>query len=162
MLPGGNSMSTTAPVTRATRPVAPAAGAAGAWLSMVVVMCVLSMSCRRGAPSANVSSASVSAFGAAGSRERIGTADDLRDLLGDLRLAGGVRQPGELVDLRLRVVGGGLHRTLGGRVLGGHRLQQDVDDPRLDVARHELLDDRVGVGRELVQRVRRARRLVPG
>src|SRR5690625_122327 len=146
MAPGGNSMSITAPVTRATRPVARWAGASEAWVWAGVVMCPYSPWVGpRGR------AAKFSAFGAAGSGKGVGAAHDLGDLLGDLRLTCGVRQPGELVDLGLRVVGGGLHRPLAGGMLGGHRLQQDVDDPCLYVARDQLLEHRVGIRGEGIQ-----------
>src|SRR5690625_5068522 len=142
MAPGGNSMSITAPVTRATRPVARWAGASEAWVWAGVVMCPYSPWVGpRGR------AAKFSAFGAAGSGKGVGAAHDLGDLLGDLRLTCGVRQPGELGDLGLRVVGGGLHRPLAGGMLGGHRLQPDVDGPilgRAAGARGEVLSVRCG------------------
>src|SRR4051812_15067701 len=49
--------------------------------------------------------------------QRLGAADDLHDLGGDLLLAGPVHHPGEALDEVVGVVGRGLHGPLARRVL---------------------------------------------
>src|ERR671932_119708 len=101
----GNSMSTTGPMTRDTRPAPP--DAAAGELSFRVAVIALS-----------------SAGGGVG--EGVRATDDLADLLGDLGLAGVVRQPGVPLDQFVRVVGRGLHRSLARGELAGSRPQQGV------------------------------------
>src|SRR6478735_2085345 len=102
----GNSMSTTGPVTRAMRPT-PAGCAVEAWASAVaVVMIVISLVGR--------------SFGRA---QRVRAADDLGDLLSDLRLTGVVRKTRVVGDELVGVVARGLHRLLRCCVLGRGGLQ---------------------------------------
>ena len=80
-------------------------------------------------------------------------ADDLADLLGDLGLAGRVGLPGQALDQGLGVVGRRLHGPLSAGQLGGGRLQQAGVDPAGHVERQQLVQHRLGVGLEVVQRV---------
>src|SRR5690348_3078143 len=102
-------MSTTGPMTRATRPVPPALWVSGVSVT-VAVMCVV--------PLRSVFRCSSDACGG----ERVGAADDLADLLGDLGLAGLVGQPGVEADEVLGVVRRRLHRALSGGLLAGRCL----------------------------------------
>src|SRR6478736_3245188 len=102
----GNSMSTTGPVTRAMRPTPPGC-AVEAWASAVAVVMIL-----------------ISLVGGLLCRaQRVRAADDLGDLLGDLRLTGVVRETRVVGDEFVGVVARGLHRLLRGRVLGSGGLQ---------------------------------------
>src|SRR5438132_2634068 len=86
--PGGNSTSTTGPITRTTLPFAcPFCSAIG---PLLLSRCL---------------------------PECLGTADDLRDLRRDLRLALLVRDAAQHLDQLVRVVGRRLHRPAPGRAL---------------------------------------------
>src|SRR3954471_3899627 len=112
----GNSMSTTGPVTRAMRPTPPGC-AVEAWASAVAVVMI-----------------SISLVGRLLCRaQRVGSADDLGDLLGDLRLTGVVGEARVVGDELVGVVARRLHRLLRGRVLRRRRLQHGVEDAALDV-----------------------------
>src|SRR3954465_5961461 len=67
---------------------------------------------------------------------------DFRNFLGDRRLAVLVVDQGQLVDQRVGVVGGRLHRHHARRLLGAHVLGHGLVDQRLDVAGHDLVEDR--------------------
>src|SRR6476469_7027962 len=108
--PTGNSTSTTGPMMREIRPVPPGA-AASVFSVTVAVMVSLSL-----------------ALG-----QRAGATDDFADLLGDLGLAGLVRQAGVLLDELLGVVRGRLHRPLAGGELGRGGLEHAVEEPGVDV-----------------------------
>src|SRR6476659_5467069 len=125
-------MSTTGPMTRAMRPVP----AEPAWAAFSVTVAVMSVS--------------LSALGSGGG-QRVGSADDLADLLGDLGLAGLVGQPGVQADEVGRVVGRRLHGALPGGLLAGRGLQQAVEDAAADVARQQRVEDGLDAGLELVQ-----------
>src|SRR6516164_2144856 len=86
----GNSTSTTGPVTRATWPVRPTWPPSAAFSTVAVIVTSLALCERLG--------------------QRVGTADDLADFLGDLGLAGLVGFKGELIEQLVGVVGGRLHR----------------------------------------------------
>src|ERR1700712_896745 len=103
-------MSTTGPVTRAMRPTPPGC-AVEAWASAVAVVMIRSLSLGRLLCRA----------------ERVRAADDLGDLLGDLRLTGVVRKTRVVGDELVGVVARGLHRLLRGRVLRGRGLQHGVE-----------------------------------
>src|SRR5690625_1179802 len=128
--PTGNSTSTTGPVTRAIRPVAVAP--ASAVPSTVAVTFLLTSG--------------------AGTSERVGAADNLTDLVGDLGLTRLVGQTGQVLGEFLGVVRGGLHRGPPGRLLGGGRLQEGEVDPVDHVLRQQLVQDLLRRGLELVQR----------
>src|SRR4051794_30056523 len=129
----GNSTSTTGPVTRTTRPVPVVSWVVGR--SSVTVICaallpsgsvVLRLECPPvvAAGAATTGGWSVGAARpatsvvTAGRDERVGAADDLADLLGDLRLTGLVRLPGQVLGQLLGVVRGRLHRPPPRRGLG--------------------------------------------
>src|SRR5215469_3155027 len=111
----GNSTSTTGPVTRATWPVRPApTGPPPAAFSTVAVIVTSLALCER--------------LG-----QRVGTADDLADFLGDLGLAGLVGFKGELIEKLVGVVGRRLHRPPPCRDLRCRAFKQRVIDPVLHV-----------------------------
>src|SRR3954447_10546985 len=140
----GNSTSTTGPVTRTTRPVAASVGEVDG-RSSVTVMCSALLPCRC---LAYVWGRSVVG---AGRHERIGAADDLADLLGDLGLAGLVGLPREVLGQLLGVVGGRPHRPAPGRGLRGGRLEHRRVDPGGDVLRQQCVEQRLGRRLELVR-----------
>src|SRR5258705_11593030 len=115
-----NCTSTTGPVTRATWPTRP--GPSVAWVSWVAVI--------------STSLAPCDCLG-----QRVGTADDLADFLGDLRLAGLVGLAGELLEQIVGVVGGRLHGAPSRRNFGGGALQQRVVDPVLHVPREKCVQN---------------------
>src|SRR6478752_4914522 len=133
----GNSMSTTGPVTRATRPTTEV-------FSAVAVGVIVFFSFGGSSESAG--------DGSAARRKRVGAADDLGDLLGDLRLTRIVAQAGVVGDELVGVVAGRLHRLLRRGVLGGRRLEKGVEDAALDVDRQERVENRRGVRLEIVER----------
>src|SRR5205085_1556142 len=103
----GNSTSTTGPVTRTTRPAAaPVCAVDGR--SSVTVMCAALLPCGVSVLDGDKARKVGSVVGA-GRHERVGAADDLADLLGDLGLAGLVGLPREVLRQLLGVVGGRLH-----------------------------------------------------
>src|SRR4051812_15752548 len=104
----GNSTSTTGPVTRTTRPVACVCWVVGRSSVTVICTALLPSGCGGVASSGRACPASV---GRAGGDQRVGAADDLADLLGDLGLSGLVGLPGEVLGQLLGVVGGRLHRA---------------------------------------------------
>src|SRR4051812_38479986 len=140
----GNSTSTTGPVTRTTRPLAAPVGEVDG-RSSVTVMCAALLPC---GCLAYVWGRSVVG---AGRHERVGAADDLADLLGDLGLAGLVGLPREVLRELFGVVGGRLHRPAPGRGLRGRRLQHRGVDPRGDVLRQQRVEQRFGRRLELVR-----------
>src|ERR1700730_1970797 len=92
MCSAGNSTSTTGPVTRATRPVPAAASPLSGVFSSVAVMCSSLIRCARAG-------------------QRVGAADDLADLLGNLGLPCVVELTGQRLEQVVRVVGSRLHRA---------------------------------------------------
>src|ERR1700722_6741656 len=94
-----NSTSTTGPITRATRPVPSPSACASAACSAVAVMKVSLTPGRIG--------------------QRVGTADNLADFLGNLGLTSLVGVPGELLEQFVGVVRGRLHGPAPGGDLGG-------------------------------------------
>src|SRR4051794_25053946 len=127
----GNSTSTTGPVTRTTRPAA--------------VVCELVER-----SSVTVISSALLPLGLGGSccgtcgsvagvrqDQRVGAADDLADLLGDLGLAGLVGLPGEVLRELFGVVRRGLHRPAPGSGFRGGRLEHRRVDPGGDVLRQQ-------------------------
>src|SRR3954447_11376600 len=143
MVSTGNSTSTTGPITRATRPTPPeeclTAGRSETAVDMVPSL---------------TSGVRVS--------QGAGPTDDLADFLGDLGLPGLVGLPGQALDQRLRVVRRRLHRLLPAGQLRGCGLEQAVLDPAGHVERQQLVQHRLGVGLEVIQRqqVVRARGLI--
>src|SRR3954468_13459206 len=135
-----NSTSTTGPITRATRPVP------GAPVSEVV--------------SATAVMSSLTPGGGIG--QRVGAADNLADLLGDLSLAGRIGLDRVALDELGGVVGRRLHRPPARGQLGRRRLQQGVVDPALDVARQQRVEDLLGRWLELVERQRASLGLLLG
>src|SRR4051812_14466608 len=141
----GNSTSTTGPVTRATRPVAPWVCEVDGRSSVTVMVC---------SPALPMFWEYVwgrSVVGA-GRHERVGTADDLADLLGDLGLAGLVGLPREVLGQLLGVVGRRLHRPAAGCGLRGRRLEHRRVDPGGDVLRQQRVEQRLGGRLELIRR----------
>src|SRR5215469_6857595 len=120
-----NSTSTTGPITRATRPVPSPAACPAAACSAVAVMISLTPD-RLG--------------------ERVRTADNLADFLGNLGLPRLVGVSGELLEQFVGVVSGRLHRPPPRRDLGGRRVDQRVEHPAFHVPRQQrvkhLLRDR--------------------
>src|SRR5919106_3191083 len=88
--------------------------------------------------------------------QRLGAADDLADLGGDLALPGLVGHPGEDLDQVLRVLGRGLHRPPPGRVLRRRGLEHRGVDLRVHVPGQEVVEDRRRPGLEDVLRGRLA------
>src|SRR3712207_5629309 len=131
----GNSTSTTGPVTRTTRP-APACVCEVVERSSVTVICAVSCSCGLSREARKWGGSVVRA----GGHEGVGAADDLADLLGDLRLAGLVGLPGEVLGQLLGVVGRGLHGAPAGGRLGGRGLQHRRVDPGGDVLGQQCVE----------------------
>src|SRR3990172_3655995 len=69
---------------------------------------------------------------------------DFGKLFGDAGLTVLVVDQRQLVDQVARVVRGGLHRHHARGLLGGHVLGHGLEDDRLDVARHHLVEYRLG------------------
>src|SRR5215207_9294585 len=92
------------------------------------------------------------------SRQSLSAADDLHDLLRDLRLAGAVHLEREVVDDVAGVVGGAAHRGHARTQLRRGRLQQRPVDRDLDVVRHEPLEDLLRLRLVLDERVVPGRR----
>src|SRR5918998_595858 len=139
----GNSTSTTGPVTRTTRPVVWVVGRS----SVTVTGCSSGGSqvqCpRRGG---GVEGSVVGA----GGHQRVGAADDLADLLGDLRLPGLVGLAGQVLRQFLGVVRRRLHRPPARGRLGGRGLEQRRVDAGGDVLRQQRVEQGLGRGLELV------------
>src|SRR5690625_4781634 len=129
--PTGNSTSTTGPVTRAMRPVAVPGSAVPSTVAVTLLL-----------------------TSRAGTSEGVGAADDLADLVGDLRLAGLVGLAGQGLDKLLGVIGRRLHRVAPRGLLRGGRLQEREIDPVRHVLGQQLVQRLVGGGLELVQRLR--------
>src|SRR3954471_18215236 len=85
--------------------------------------------------------------------ESVGATDDLTDLLGDLSLTGLVGLQCQTTDQLVRIVRGGLHRTLPRGRLRGRRLQQRGEQPGADVLRQQGVEQRVRARLELVEPV---------
>src|SRR5690606_35244624 len=129
----GNSTSTTGPRTRTTRPVP---------VAVLVAVAVMSLtSC---------------------GRERLDTADDLADFLGNLRLAGLVGLAAERADQLVRIVRRRLHSRAACRVFRCRRIQQTGVQAGLDVLREPGLEQGLRVRLELVRGARGLRRLPRG
>src|SRR4051794_1978706 len=143
---GANSTSTTGPMMRTTRPVPPVDLPVGA--SSVAVMWLSPSGGRRDGEVGKCES-QVCWSGAPcrsprpGRGGRVGAADDLADLLGDLGRAGGVGLARQLADQLLGVVGRRLHRATPCRRLGGGGLEQRGEDPALDVAGEQRVENRL-------------------
>src|SRR3954447_16253022 len=118
----GNSTSTTGPVTRTTRPV-PARFCAVGGRSSVTVICTALLPCGCRCGIAGTFGCGSGSIAGVGGDQRVGAADDLADLLGDLGLAGLVGLPGQVLGQFLGVVGGRLHRPPARRRLRGRGLQ---------------------------------------
>src|SRR3954451_18024367 len=140
----GNSMSTTGPITRDTRPVPACADSVELSFRVAVIASLTLLDASSGGRAS-------SRFGR-GVRESVGTADDLADLLRDLRFASVVRQQCVAPDQLVGVVRRRLHRALPGGELAGRRHQQRVEHPGLDVPRQQRVEHGSGVRLELVQR----------
>src|SRR3954471_15461834 len=111
---GGNSTSTTGPITRTTRPSAcPFCSAIGLTLPSV----------------------------ARGRRQRFGAAHDLHDLGRDLVLTRAVGLPRQDLQQLVRVVGGRLHRTPARRVLRRRRFEQGRPYLRDEVLGQQVIED---------------------
>src|SRR4051795_5350585 len=159
----GNSTSTTGPVTRTTRPAPVVSWVVGR--SSVTVICAALLPWGSGS---RLSSCVFSVHGGGGSRrhrggaqwcgsvvaarghQRVGAADDLADLLGDLRLTGLVGLPGQVLRQLLGVVRGRLHRPSPRGRLRGCRLQHRRVDAGGDVLRQQRVQQRLGRRLELV------------
>src|SRR3954468_4291013 len=120
---GGNSTSTTGPITRTTRPSAcPFCSAIGQTLPSV----------------------------ARGRRQRFGAAHDLHDLGRDLVLTRAVGLPRQDLQQLIRVVGRRLHRAPPRGVLRRRRLEQGRPDLRDEVLRQQVVQDLLGLRLEEV------------
>src|SRR3712207_2500628 len=98
----GNSTSTTGPVTRTTRPAAVVCEVVGRSSVTVICTALLPLGLRWSGKGGSVVGT--------GRDQRVGSADDLADLLGDLGLTSLVGLPGQVLGQLLGVVGGRLHR----------------------------------------------------
>src|SRR3954454_15881821 len=152
----GNSTSTTGPVTRTTRPAAAVCWVLGRSSVTVICTALLPWGWVVSRPEVFPPAARGAAGGrrsvvGAGRHERVGAADDLADLLGDLVLAGLVGLPGEVLRQLLGVVRRRLHRAAPGRRLRRCRLQHRRVDARRDVLRQQRVEQRLGRGLELVR-----------
>src|SRR6476659_10062922 len=132
---GGNSTSTTGPITRTTRPA-----------GLVPFPFSFAMSALSSSLVERLAGQHVALGRGGGGRQRLRATHDLRDLRGDLRLAGLVGDPRVGLDQLVRVVGGRLHGPLPGRVLRRGRLEQRREHPHLDVPRDEVVENGLGVG----------------
>src|SRR5215217_8463766 len=80
----------------------------------------------------------------AGSAKGLCTADDLHDLLRDVRLALPVGLKSQVVDQLGRVLRRAAHRGHARAVLGSRRLEQRTEDRDLDVVGHQAREDLLG------------------
>src|SRR5918999_2075972 len=133
---GENSTSTTGPITRTIRPFdrsfPPSLRPASPLPSLAIVLITPP-------PSRSLLGRRL---------QRLGAADDLADLRGDLALPGLVGHSGQDLDQVLRVLGRGLHRPPPGRVLRRRRLEHRGVDLRGHVSGQEVVEDRRRPGLE--------------
>src|ERR671934_1301382 len=87
------------------------------------------------------------------SHQRFGAGDNFHDLLGDLRLAGTVHLEREVLDDLAGVLRGVAHGGHARAQLGGGRLEQCPVERDLDVVGDEALEDLLGPGLVLDERV---------
>src|SRR5262245_5113295 len=120
-LPGSNSTSTTGPITWTIRP------------SLTALPSDRTMKVAR-------------ALRLGAHAQRLGTADDVEQLLGDPLLPRLVVADGQGADQVFRVLGRRLHRGHPRPVLARRRLEQRPVDPDLDVLRQQRVEDRGRVG----------------
>src|SRR5690625_3395455 len=132
-------MSTTGPMTREIRPAVP-----WTWVVSETVAVMFSFSSALFTWRGSVAGT--------GGRQSVDTADDVGDLLGDLRLAGRVGLAGVHRDEVVGVVRRGLHRLLARRLLRRCGTQQGGLDPRVDVPRQQRIEHLLRARLELVQR----------
>src|SRR5438270_11367066 len=152
--PGGNSTSMTGPAMATTRPSACAFVLSTAVMSLLLLLGRF-LDRREGVVlGAALVPAGLLAQG-------LGAADDLHDLGGDGILAGPVHDAAEGLDQLVGVVGGRLHGSLTGGLLGRRGLEHGGEHLGLQPARHEAIEDVLGLGLELVHRPLR-RRALPG
>src|SRR5688572_2525890 len=75
--------------------------------------------------------------------QRLGAGDDFDQFLGDIRLARAVVRDGQAVDHVAGVAGRAVHRRHARTLFAGRVLQQRAIDLHADVARQQLLQDRI-------------------
>src|SRR5947208_603382 len=77
--------------------------------------------------------------------EGLGAADELGNLLGDLRLAGAVVLEREVADHVAGALGGGLHRHAAGDLLADRGVEKRLVEPDLERDWQQLAEDVAGV-----------------